>query len=344
MEKLIVSSSPHIKSQRTTRFFMHDVILALIPVWIMGIVYFSYRALVVVAISILSCVFFELLYTKLMKKPATIKDCSAVVTGLILGLNLPVTVPVYLPIIGSAFAIIVVKMLYGGLGKNIVNPAAAARIFLFICYSKAMTTWVAPVSGSGVNASSLPLFTNVDVVSSATPLTYLKDAQQAATLPAHYSVMDMFMGKTGGCIGETCAILLIVGGLFLLMRKVITWHIPVSFIGTVALITFLFPKVTTVSRLDFMLYHLFSGGLLLGAIFMATDFATAPTTPLGRVIYGCGCGILTVVIRYFGGYPEGVSFSILIMNFFAWYIDQHTIPKKFGGEKLALGFIKKKAK
>ncbi len=344
MEKLIVSSSPHVKSQRTTPFFMQDVVLALIPVLIMGVVYFSYRALLIVLISVLSCVLFELLYTKLTKKSTTIRDWSAVVTGLILGLNLPVGVPIYLPVIGAAFAIIIAKMLYGGLGKNIVNPAAAARIFLFICYSKSMSVWVAPVTATGQNASSLPLFANVDVVSSATPLTYLKDADQITTLAGHYSVMDLFVGSTGGSIGETCAILLILGGIFLLARKVITWHIPVSFIGTVALLTFLFPKYTTISRIDFMLYHLLSGGLLLGAIFMATDFATSPTTRVGRVIYGCGCGVLTVIIRYFGGYPEGVSFAILIMNFFAWYIDQHTFPKKFGGEKFALKFIKKKTK
>lgn len=344
MNKLIVSSSPHSKSQRTTPFFMQDVILALIPVLIAGVVFFSFRALAVVLVSVLSCVFFELLYTKLMKKPTTIKDCSAIVTGLILGMNLPVSVPLYLPVIGSAFAIIVVKMLYGGLGKNVVNPAAAARVFLFICYSKAMSTWIAPVTSAGENASTLPLFANVDVVSTATPLSYLKNADQAASLAAHHSLMDLFVGNTGGCIGETCAILLILGGLFLLVRKVITWHIPVSFIGTVAVLTYLFPKYSTISRFDFMLYHLLSGGLLLGAIFMATDFATSPTTRRGRLIYGCGCGILTVIIRYFGGYPEGVSFSILIMNFFAWYIDQKTMPKKFGGEKRGLAFFKQKAK
>ena len=240
MEKLVVSSSPHIKSRRTTHFFMQDVILALLPVLIAGVVFFSLRALLVVLISVVSCVFFELLYTKMMKMPLTIKDCSAIVTGLILGLNLPVTVPLYLPVIGSAFAIIVVKMLYGGLGKNIANPAAAARIFLFICYSKSMTTWVAPVNALGETAANLPLFTNVDAVSTATPLAYLKTADQAAALSAHYSIMDLFVGSVGGCIGETCAILLILGGLFLLVRKVITWHIPVSFIGTVALLTFLF--------------------------------------------------------------------------------------------------------
>ncbi len=344
MEKLIVSSSPHIKSQRTTPFFMQDVVLALIPVLIMGVVYFSFRALLIVLASVLSCVFFEALYTKLMNKPSTIKDWSAVVTGLILGLNLPVTVPIYLPVIGSAFAIIVVKMLYGGLGKNIVNPAAAARVFLFICYSKSMATWVEPITAMGKNAASLPLFSNVDIVSSATPLTYLKDAKQIASVMGRFSIMDLFTGNVGGSIGETCSILLILGGIFLLARKVITWHIPVSFVGTVALLTFLFPKYTTIPRVDFMLYHLLSGGLLFAAFFMATDFATSPTTRVGRLIYGCGCGVLTVVIRYFGGYPEGVSFAILIMNFFAWYIDQCTFPKKFGGEKFAFKFIKKKTK
>lgn len=344
MDKLIVSSSPHVKSQRTTHFFMQDVILALMPVLLAGIVFFSYRAVIVVLVSVLSCVFFELLYTKLLKKPTTIKDGSAIVTGLLLGLNLPVSIPLYLPVIGAAFAIIVVKMLYGGLGKNIVNPAAAARVFLLICYSKSMSTWVAPITATGENASSLPLFANVDAVSAATPLAYLKDANQIATLSAHHSVMDLFIGSTGGCIGETCGILLLLGGLFLLARKVITWHIPVSFIGTVALLTFLFPKYTTISRVDFMLYHLLSGGLLLGAIYMATDFATSPTTRHGRVIYGSGCGVLTVIIRYFGGYPEGVSFAILIMNFFAWYIDQNTMNKKFGGEKRGFVFRKKAAK
>lgn len=344
MENLIISSSPHVKSQRTTHFFMQDVILALIPVLIAGVVFFSYRALVLVLISVISCVFFEGLYSKLLNKPSTLKDYSAVVTGLILGLNLPVGVPIYFPIIGAAFAIIVVKMIFGGLGKNIVNPATAARVFLSICFTKSMTTWVAPVTAIGENAGSLSLFGNVDVVSSATPLTYLKDAHQISSLMMHYSITDLFIGSVGGCIGETCSILLLLGGLFLLVRKVITWHIPVSFVGTVAVLTFLFPQYTTISRIDFMSYHLLSGGLLFGAIYMATDFTTSPTTRLGRIIYGCGCGLITVIIRYFGAYPEGVSFAILIMNFFAWQIDQYTLPKKFGGEKRGFIFRKKTRK
>ncbi len=332
MEKLIVSSSPHIKSQRTTPFFMQDVILALMPVLIMSVVYFSWRALIIVAVSVISCVGFEWLYTKMLKRPTTIGDCSAVVTGLLLGFNLPVTVPIYLPVIGAAFAIIVVKMLYGGLGKNIANPAVSARIFLFISFSKSMSNWVAPTTAVGTNASSLPLFSNVDVVSTATPLAYLKDGDKITSIFTDFSLGKLFAGATGGCIGETCSILLLLGGIFLLCRKVITWHIPVSFLGTVAVLTYAFPKYTTIPRFDFMMYHLLSGGLMLGAFFMATDYATSPTTHKGRLIYGCGCGVLTVIIRYFGGYPEGVSFAILIMNFFAWYIDQRTIPHKFGGE------------
>ena len=341
MEKLIVSSSPHVKSQRTTHFFMQDVILALIPAVIMSVIYFSLRALFVVAISVCSAVLFELLYTKLTRKPTTIGDCSAIVTGLLLGMNLPVTVPLYLPVIGAAFAIVVVKMLYGGLGKNIANPAIAARIFLFISYSKAMTNWVAPTTSVGQNASSLPLFANVDAISAATPLSYLKDGDKITSIFTNFSLGKMFAGSTSGCIGETCAVLLLLGGIFLLCRKVITWHIPVSFIGTVAFITFVFPKYTTIPRLDFMLYHLLGGGLMLGAFFMATDYATSPTTPKGRIIYGCGCGVLTVLIRYFGGYPEGVSFAILIMNFFAWYIDGKTIPHKFGGESGGFKWLQK---
>ena len=344
MESLIVSSSPHIKSKRTTRFFMQDVVLALMPAVIMSAVYFSWRALILVSISVASCILFEFLYTKILKKPTTIGDWSAVVTGLLLGMNLPVAAPLYIPVIGAAFAIIVVKMLYGGLGKNIANPAIAARIFLFISYSKVMTTWVAPTTAAGQNASSIPLFANVDVVSTATPLTYLKDAEKITSIFRHFSIGKLFAGNYAGCIGETCSILLLLGGLFLLARKVISWHIPVSFIGTVALITFVFPKYSTVPRFEYMLFHLLSGGLMLGAFFMATDYATSPTTPKGRIIYGCGCGLLTVLIRYFGGYPEGVSFAILIMNFFAWYIDHHTIPHKFGGEKRVFHGFKKAKK
>ncbi len=334
-----VSSSPHVKDNKTVTSVMRDVIIALTPALIGSVIFFSFRALIIVSISVLSCVLFEFLYNLLMKKKQTIGDLSAVVTGILLGFNLPVTVPLWLPVIGAAFAILVVKMLYGGIGKNIANPALSGRIFLFLSFSGYMTNWVSASSAVNHSVNSLPLFANVDVVSSATPLSYLKTGDIQAL--NGMSLAKVFVGTVGGCIGETSALLLIIGGIYLIYKKVITWHIPVSFIGTVAVITFLFPKTTDISNFEFMLYHLFSGGLMLGAIFMATDYATSPVTPLGRIIFGVGCGLITVFIRYFGGYPEGVSFAILLMNFFVWFIDKHTIPTKFGGEKKYAKLFKK---
>ncbi len=334
-----VAPSPHLKDDKTVSSVMRDVIIALIPALLGSVIFFSFRALVIVAVSVLSCVFFEFAYNFLFKKKQTIGDLSAVVTGVLLGFNLPVTVPVWLPVIGSAFAILVVKMLYGGIGKNIVNPALSARIFLFLSFSGMMTKWVPANSAVNSTAKTLPLFANVDVVSSATPLSYLKNGNPDITYDITLS--NLFTGTIGGCIGETSALLLIVGGLYLLYRRIITWHIPVSFLGTVAALTFIFPKATELTRFEFMSYHLFSGGLMLGAIFMATDYATSPVTPKGRVIFGIGCGLITVFIRYFGGYPEGVSFAILLMNFLTWFIDKNTIPVKFGEEKTYEKIIKK---
>lgn len=341
MNKLYVSSSPHIKDTKTTSSIMRNVVLALCPALIGSVLFFSLRALVIVGISVISCVLFEFLYNLILRRKQTIGDFSAVVTGMLLGFNLPVTVPIWLPVIGAAFAIIVIKMLFGGIGKNIVNPALGGRIFLFISFSSLMSTWIAPISAVDHSAASLPLFaTPTDVVSSATPLAYLKDLD--GNIVSNYSIGDAFLGTVGGCLGETSAILLIIGGLYLIYKKIITWHIPVSFLGTVAVITFLFPHFTDITRLEFMCYNLFGGGLMLGAIFMATDYTTSPITPKGKIIFGVGCGLLTVFIRYFGGYPEGVSFAIFLMNFFVWFIDQHTIPKKFGGK--SNGFIFKRAK
>ena len=331
---LQVSSSPHVKSPRTTQTVMRDVLIALLPALIGSVIFFTFRALVIVAVSVASCVLFEYLYNLIFKKPQTVGDLSAVVTGVLLGFNMPVTVPIYLPVIGAAFAIIVVKMLYGGLGKNVANPALCGRIFLFLSFSSYMTRWVD--AQTGISFKTLPLFANVDVVSSATPLSYLKTG---AAIPQ--SISSAFIGTVGGCLGETSAVLLIIGGLYLLYKKVITWHIPVAYIGTVAIITFLLPHVDAYSRLQFMGYNLFSGGLMLGAIFMATDYATSPITPKGRLIYGVGCGLITVFIRYFGGYPEGVSFAILLMNFMTWFIDKHTIPVQFGGESRYAKLFKK---
>ncbi len=340
-EMYYVSSSPHIKDTKTTRSVMADVIFALIPALIGSVLFFSFRALVIVAISVASCVLFEYLYNLIMKKPQSIGDLSAVVTGILLGFNLPVAAPVWLAVIGAAFAIIVVKMLYGGLGKNIANPAICGRIFLFLSFSSYMTTWIKADGALDHTAYTLPLFKNVgvDIVSSATPLSYLKNGD--VTILKNIPISSTFYGNIGGCIGETSAILLLLGGIYLIYKRVITWHIPVSMLGTVAVITFIFPNMTDISRFQFMSYNLFGGGLMLAAIFMATDYATSPVTPLGRIIYGVGIGLITVFIRYFGGYPEGVSFAVLIMNFFTWFIDKHTIPTKFGGEKKYAKLFKK---
>lgn len=318
---------------------MRDVIIALVPALLGSVLFFSFRALIIVAVSVLSCVGFEFLYNLILKKPQTVGDLSAAVTGILLGFNMPVTVPLYLPVIGAAFAIPIVKMLYGGLGKNIANPALCGRIFLFLSFSSYMTKWVDANTAITKTVSSLPLFKNVDVVSSATPLAYLKSGDLSGL--KNIPISSAFIGTIGGCLGETSAILLIIGGLYLMYKHVITWHIPVSFIGTVALLTFLFPQINGMSRLSFMAYNLFSGGLMLGAFFMATDYATSPITPKGRIIYGIGCGAITVFIRFFGGYPEGVSFAILLMNFLTWFIDKHTIPTKFGGENKYARLFKK---
>lgn len=319
MSDFIVSSSPHAKDHRTVSTIMGCVLIALLPAAVGAVVYFGWRALVLILVSVVSCVLFEFLYNLILKKKQTIYDCSAIVTGVLLAFNLPSTAPLWLPPIGALFAIVVVKMLYGGIGKNMFNPAIAGRIFLFLTFSGYMSgRWVAPFDG----------------LSTATPLAYLKNSSgELVTITSRFSVGDCLLGNIGGCLGETSAALLLLGGLFLLYKKVITWHIPVAFIGTVAVVTLLLPRYHDISSLQYMLYQLFSGGLFLGAIFMATDYTTSPITPKGRILYGVGCGLLTVFIRYFGGYPEGVSFAILIMNFFVGFLDSKTIPKQFGGER-----------
>ena len=320
LSKVVVTSSPHIKAEDDTRSLMLDVVLALIPALAVAIFTFGFRALVITVATILSCVIFELLYCKAVHKPSTIGDLSAVVTGILIAFNVPVAAPLWMPVIGGAFAIIVVKMLFGGIGKNFMNPALGARAFMMASWAGLMTTWTAP-------HANLPLIGTVnltDAISTATPLASLKNG----VLP-DATLMDMFLGQTGGVIGETSAIALIAGGLYLLWRKVITINIPAAYILTVAVVTFLFP-MGDVSRVQWMLYQVLSGGLMLGAIFMATDYVTSPVTPRGQIIFGIGCGLLTVFIRYFGGLPEGVSYSILIMNTLVWAIDKATHPRKFG--------------
>ena len=305
---LTVTPSPHIKHTATTTKIMADVLIALLPAWIWGIYVFGLNAFLMPLIAVAASVLFEFLFQKLLHKPITVGDLSAAVTGLLIGFNLPATDSYFLPVVGAAFAMVVVKQLFGGIGKNFVNPALAARVFLFLSWPTKMAAFPAPFDR-----------TVVDAVASATPRTG-KEAE----------LLDLFLGKCGGSIGEVSALLLLIGGAYLLIRRVITWHIPVAYLGTVALVTFLFPQGGFFSA-QFMLTELFSGGLMLGALFMATDYVTSPITGKGRLIFGAGCGLLTVFFRYFGAYPEGVSFAILVMNCLVWYIDKLTRPRVFGG-------------
>ena len=320
--KLIATSNPHIRAAETTRSIMLDVIIAMVPALIWAVVCFGVKALTLTAVSVLGCVFFEWLYRKVMKKPQSVGDLSAVVTGMLLAFVCPVTTPYWMILIGDLFAIVVVKQLFGGIGKNFVNPALAGRAFLLGSYAGVMTTWIdatqnkAPLMGS-----------TADIVTAATPLAYMKTGNMAG-LTETYSVMDMFLGKTGGSLGEVSALMLLIGGIYLIWRKVINWQTPVAYIGTVAVLSFLFPK--TGSGLEFMLYSVFSGGLMLGAFFMATDYATSPVTKKGQLIFGIGCGLFTVFIRYFGSYNEGVCYSIMVMNCFTALIDKYTKPTRFG--------------
>lgn len=318
---LTVSPSPHETGGITTASIMRDVLIALLPATVWGIYAFGWRAALVLLLSVVSAVLFEALTQILLKRTVTIADGSAAVTGLLLGLNLSSEVPLYVPVVGAAFAIIVVKQLFGGIGKNIMNPALAARVFLMLAWTEGMSNYA-------------PAF---DAVASATPLVSVN----AGLLPEGLGLLDLFLGHHGGCIGEVSVLMLLIGGIYLLCRRVIRWHIPVAMLGTVALLTFLFPVLpegidpTLVNRAVFMTASLCSGGLVLGAFFMATDYVTSPVTNLGRLIYGAGCGALVVFIRYFGGYNEGVSFAILIMNALVWYLDMATKPRVFGKTRKA---------
>lgn len=306
MKKLTVSSSPHIVGGDNTGGIMLDVVIALLPAVIAGTLIFGLHALLVVATCAGAAVISEFLYCLIAKKPQTISDMSALVTGILLGLNLPPAIPVWMGALGSAIAIIVVKQFFGGLGQNFVNPAVAARIILVVSFPVAMTTWSEPANW--INSS-------VDVVTSATPLVAVE---------GELSLTNLFLGLRGGCIGETCILVLLSGGLYLCARKVISPIIPLSFIGTVAVIAVIAGKDP--------LYWVMSGGMVLGAVFMATDYVTSPMTNLGKLIFGIGCGLITAIIRLFGNLPEGVSFAILLMNVLVPHIDNLTIRKPFGWE------------
>ena len=308
MANFVVSGTPHVRSKESIQSIMRDVIIALVPATAAGIYYFGLRALILIVAAIISAVFFEWLYEKITKKPVTINDLSAVVTGLLLAMNLPASAPVWVAIVGSAFAIIFAKQLFGGLGQNFINPALAGRAFLLASYPTEMTTWVVP---NGLAA---------DAATYATPLAQLKNG----TLDA--SLGQLVLGQVGCTIGETCAIALIIGGIYLLYKHVISWKIPVIYIATV----FILFAVIGRHGMRMPLQEIFAGGVMLGGIFMATDYASSPVTPKGQVIFAVGAGLLTYLIRTFGGYPEGVSYSILIMNCCVPLIERFTEPTIFG--------------
>lgn len=318
--ELTISSSPHAHSPVTTQTIMRDVLIALIPAMLGSIYFFGFRSLLVTLVSAAACVFFEWGFCKIRKLHCKTYDLSAVVTGVLLAFVCPVTIPYWTIILGDFFAIVLVKMLFGGLGKNIVNPALAGRAFLF-SWPVLMSNWV---KVGFDNAAGL--LSTADAVTAATPMS----AMHQGALPEE-SILDMFLGNIGGCIGETSALLLIIGFIYLLYRKVITARIPLAYIGTVAILAFLFPQGN--DRIAWMAAQVFGGGLMLGAIFMATDYVTSPLTKLGQIVYGIGCGIITILIRYFGGYSEGVTYAILCMNACAVLLDKIGRPVKFGAPK-----------
>ena len=318
--ELTISSSPHAHSPVTTQTIMRDVLIALIPAMLGSIYFFGFRSLLVTLVSAAACVFFEWGFCKVRKLHCKTYDLSAVVTGVLLAFVCPVTIPYWTIILGDFFAIVLVKMLFGGLGKNIVNPALAGRAFLF-SWPVLMSNWV---KVGFDNAAGL--LSTADAVTAATPMS----AMHQGALPEE-SILDMFLGNIGGCIGETSALLLIIGFVYLLYRAVITARIPLAYIGTVAILAFLFPQGN--DRIAWMAAQVFGGGLMLGAIFMATDYVTSPLTKLGQIVYGIGCGIITILIRYFGGYSEGVTYAILCMNACSVLLDKIGRPVKFGAPK-----------
>lgn len=305
--ELRVSMAPHIYAKDNTRDLMQDVIIALLPTLVFASYFFGLRALVVTVTSVLACVLVELFWQRANKLPVTVSDCSAIVTGLLLAYNLPVTIPLWTVVVGAVFAMLVCKHFYGGLGHNFINPAMGARVFLQGCWPGLMTSFVEPTQKL------------VDTVTSATPLQLLKDGTPV-------EIFDLFIGNTTGCIGEVSSLALLIGGIYLLVRRVIDWYTPVAFLGTVALFALLFGGPSAI------LYHLFAGGLMLGALFMATDYVTSPVTPLGKLLMGFGCGVITALFRFCSNATEGVSYAVLLMNLATPLIDKYITKRRFGGE------------
>lgn len=323
VNRFVVVSSPHIYTSQTTPKIMRDVVIALIPATAVGIYVFGLAALKVILLSVIFCIGWEALFIRIFKKGENVRDYlfdfSAMVTGVLLGLNLSSSAPWWMILIGSFIAMLLGKHVYGGLGQNPFNPALVARVFLLIAFPVQMTTWIASTPG---------IMSAVDATTKATPLGILKtDGLQAALNAVSYK--DLFLGNVGGCIGEVSALALILGGIYLLLKRVIRWEIPVMYIGMVALVAFIFSEVNP-DKYAPMFFHLLSGGLFLGAFFMATDYVTSPETTRGMLLFGAGCGFFTIIIRLFGGYPEGVSFAILIMNSLVPLIDRHLQTKRFG--------------
>jgi len=323
---LNVSLSPHTHDKETTRKLMIGVVIALLPSLFTSIFYFGYGAIIVTVTSVTSCLLFEYLIQRfILRKPITITDGSALVTGLLLAFNLPSNIPVFVIVIGSFIAIAVAKMTFGGLGKNPFNPALVGRVFMLISFPVHMTSWPVP-AGFGTGYT--------DAITGATPLAIIKEglkngesiSQLVTQIP---SPAQMFLGKMGGSMGEVAAVALLIGFVYLLVKKIITWHIPVSVVGSMAIFTTILWLVNPEKNADPM-FHILAGGVLLGAIFMATDYVTSPMNPKSMLIYGCGIGILTVIIRVWGAYPEGVSFAILIMNAFVPLMNAYIKPKRFG--------------
>jgi electron transport complex protein RnfD len=335
--RLTVTAAPHIRFQGTVPKIMWTVVIAMLPAFAGSVYFFGWRALTLVGLSVASAVLFDALAQRMFGRRITLADGSAVITGILLAYNLPPGVPWWIPVVGSAFAVVIAKQFFGGLGHNFVNPALAARAFLMVSWPGLMTArWIAPRGGT---------VSGLDAVTTATPLGVLKNASeiagpggdtagllaQAQSWPV---VGKLFFGNVGGCLGETSALLLIVGGLFLVVVRLIDWRIPLAYIGSVLVLTLVLPGPKH-DLLPYLLYHVFGGGLMLGAFFMATDYVTSPITGRGRWIFGVGCGILTVLIRLWGGYPEGVSYSILLMNVATPLIDRLTRPRLFGRVKKA---------
>ena len=339
---MTVSSPPHMYGTASIEARMRDVLIALAPAFCFALYHYGIKAFYTTSVAVIAALFAEYLYQRIMNKPVTVNDFSAAITGVLLAFNLPPYVPLWLPAVGSFFAIIVVKQLFGGLGSNFINPALAARAFLLASFPVYMTTWtfIGDVSTPAAPFAHAALAEH-DALTSATYLAVIK--ANPSFFPKLCDYLALLFGKVGGCLGETSAVALFIGGIYLLVKKVINWRIPVFYIGSFAVCAFIFGRTGLFQGRD-IFFEVLNGGLIMGAFFMATDYATSPITPRGKIVFGIGCGFLAVLIRFFGGYPEGVSYSIIIMNLFVPLIDKYVRPRVYGkGLKVEIAKKEKKA-